>query len=95
MQGLLPDRVRLNRRRGMQAADIGHRLLASAPEVETTFAELDRSEMAHLYLDLERLRGVWQRLQQQVDPISTHDAVTILTRGLMAGLHLVARESLV
>jgi asparagine synthase (glutamine-hydrolysing) len=92
MQGLLPDEVRLNRRRGMQAADLGYRLLASAAEVESTFAELDRSELAHRYLDLQRMRGVWQLLQRGVDYISTHDAVTILTRGLMAGLHLAARE---
>lgn len=94
MQGLLPDEVRLNRRRGMQAADIGYRLLASAPEVEDVFSELDRSEAVHAYLDLERMRRAWQLLRQGVDHVSTHDAVTVLTRGLMAGLHLVARESL-
>ena len=51
--------------------------------------------MAHRYLDLERMRRAWQLLQRGVDTISTHDAVTILTRGLMAGLHLAAREALV
>ena len=40
MAGTLPDDVRLNRQRGLQAADLVPRLRASAAEVETALAEV-------------------------------------------------------
>ena len=92
MQGLLPDEVRLNRRLGMQAADVGDRLVASAAEVERTLDQLEASPLPGRYLDLARMRRVWDTLKQGVGPDTTHSAVTILTRGIMAGLHLIDRE---
>jgi asparagine synthase (glutamine-hydrolysing) len=92
MKGLVPDEVRLNRRRGRQAADLGTRLVDSAAEVDQVLDELDASPSAREHLDLVRMRGVWRRLLQQIDARSTHHAVTILTRGIMAGLYLVGLE---
>jgi asparagine synthase (glutamine-hydrolysing) len=92
MQGLLPDEVRLNRRHGLQAADIGHRLVASAPEVEQALTEIEGSELARQYLALQRMREVWTLIQRQIDYDSTHQAMTILTRGILAGLFLAAFE---
>jgi len=88
MAELLPDEVRLNRRRGLQAADLGHRLLRTAPEMEAALAELAASERVTRYLDVDRMRTVWADLQTRVDAQTTHRAVTILLRGLMAGLFL-------
>ena len=92
MQGLMPDEVRLNRRRGRQAGDLGQRLLDSAAEMETALAQVEASEMAQQYLAVDRMRNVWIALQKEVDQKNTHDAVTILTRGLMAGLYLADLE---
>jgi asparagine synthase (glutamine-hydrolysing) len=92
MKDMLPEVVRLNRRLGMQAADVGHRLLASAAEVDRTLQELELSAMAQSYLDLARMRRGWETLKQGVGPETTHASITILTRGMMAGLHLVDRE---
>jgi asparagine synthase (glutamine-hydrolysing) len=92
MRGLMPDEVRLNRRLGMQAADVGHRLLDSAAEVERTLDEIEASELARMYLNLPRLRHVWESLKKEVGPETTHSTITILTRGIMTGLYLVGRE---
>ena len=92
MRGLLPDSVRLNRKLGLQAADVGSRLLDSAAEVDQTLEQLESSLFVQQYLDTARMRRVWQALQQQVGPQTTHATVTILMRGMMAGLHLLDRE---
>lgn len=39
-------------------------------------------------LDVGRMRAVWTSLQEEVNIETTHRAVTILLRGLMAGLFL-------
>lgn len=88
MQGLLPDEVRLNRRRGRQAADLGQRLLNSPAEMEAALSQVESCHLAHQYLAVERMRNVWNALQKDVNVQNTHLAVTILTRGLMAGLYL-------
>ena len=92
MQGIMPDEVRLNRRRGRQAGDLGQRLVDSAAEVEGALREIERSKLAPEYLSLDRMREVWQALQHEVNSRTTHHAVTILTRGIMAGLHLAGLE---
>jgi asparagine synthase (glutamine-hydrolysing) len=92
MQGLMPDDVRLNRRRGRQAADLGQRLIDSAVEVEQALKEIEASPLARERLALERMRGVWKSLQEGVNQRTTHEAVTILTRGMMAGLYLAGLE---
>jgi asparagine synthase (glutamine-hydrolysing) len=93
MNGLMPDEVRLSRRRGRQAADLGYRLLNSASEVEAALAEIAASPLAPEYVSLPRIRAVWDDLRQGVDARSTHQSVTILTRGIMAGLFLKQFES--
>ncbi len=90
MQGLLPDEVRLNRRHGFQAADLCHRLIAAMPEVDQALGEIEASSLAGQYLNLQRMREVWALVQRRVDYESTHQAMTILTRGIMAGLFLAS-----
>jgi asparagine synthase (glutamine-hydrolysing) len=92
MQGIVPDEVRLNRRRGRQAADLGWRLLGSADEVEQAFRDLQASSLAREHLSLERMRRAWDALHTEVNQRTTHEAVTILTRGIMAGLYLAGLE---
>jgi asparagine synthase (glutamine-hydrolysing) len=92
MKGLLPEEVRLNRRLGMQAADVGQRLVASAGEVDRTLVDLEGSELVRKYIDVARLRRVWEALKLNIGPHTTHATITILTRGMMTGLHLLDRE---
>ena len=88
MQDIMPDEVRLNRRRGRQAADLGQRLIDSAAEVEDAFHEIEGSAMAKAHLSLARMHEAWRSIRQEINQRTTHQAVTILTRGLMAGLYL-------
>jgi len=85
MQGRLPDEVRLNRKRGRQAGDLVPRLRASAVEVETALDELAQGPAA-AYLNVPYMRQVWAMIQRDDTPEAFHQAITILTRGIMAGL---------
>jgi asparagine synthase (glutamine-hydrolysing) len=85
MQHRLPDQVRLNRRRGRQAADLVPRLRACAAEVEMTLDQLGRGPAA-AYVDVSHMREVWRMIQIRDTPEAFRSCVTILTRGMMAGL---------
>ncbi len=92
MQGLLPDAVRLNNRRGLQAADLGYRLLAELPRVQAMMARLEQSSLAREVLDLPKMNGVLLALQKEVNATTTKQCGAILTRGMMAGMFLLRFE---
>jgi asparagine synthase (glutamine-hydrolysing) len=85
MAGRLPDPVRLNRHRGLQAGDLVPRLRATAHEVDQTLDELATGPAA-TYLDIVRMRESWRRIQTDDRPEALRAAGSILTRGIMAGL---------
>jgi asparagine synthase (glutamine-hydrolysing) len=85
MKDRLPDEVRLNRRRGRQAGDLVPRLRACAAEVEAVLDELEHGPAA-AYVDVAYMRDVWQLIQTQDTPEAYRKSITILTRGVMAGL---------
>jgi asparagine synthase (glutamine-hydrolysing) len=89
MRGRLPDEVRLNRARGLQASDLVPRLRACAPEVEQALNEVAAGPAVD-YLDVGNMRGVWEAIRREDTPGAYNRAVTVLTRGLMAGLHVNA-----
>jgi asparagine synthase (glutamine-hydrolysing) len=91
MAGLLPDTVRLNTRRGRQAADLGQRLCQVGAAVDQMLDQVVQSEAVN-YLDLSKMRAVWQAIQTERNLASTQKAVTILLRGLNAGLFFVLRK---
>jgi len=89
MKGRLPDAVRLNRRTGLQAADLVPRLRHFAGEVEGALSEISRGPGAE-YVDVSKMRSVWERIAGETGaedtPESFRLAVSVLTRGIMAGL---------
>lgn len=87
MRDRLPDRVRLNRRRGRQAGDLVPRLRASASEVRESLDGLARGAAAD-YVDVEHMREVWAMVLAEDSAEAYRKAVTVLTRGLLAGLFL-------
>jgi len=87
MAGLLPDEVRLNRRRGRQAADIVERLRRSGDEVEAALAEV-AGGVSEEWVSGERLRAAWDAVRGSNDSVAMGRAVTVLTRGVMAALWL-------
>jgi len=85
MIGVLPDAVRLNRRRGLQAADIIPRLRRDRDAMEACLDELERGNAIH-YINLPRLRQVWEQVLTR-DDWETHTAAkAVLLRGIMVGL---------
>jgi hypothetical protein len=80
--------VQWNTLRGLQAADIGWRLLDSQAEIADALAQLERSPLARHYLELPLMWRVLRSLQTGVTPQNTAACGTMLLRGLMAGLFL-------
>jgi asparagine synthase (glutamine-hydrolysing) len=89
MQGYLPDAVRLNTRRGLQAADLGRRVLESKGEVQYALRRLEQHELARQMLDLPRMEAVLASLQSGPNPQNTAACGSILLRGLMTGIFLL------
>ncbi len=85
MRGRVPDQVRLNRRKGLQAADLVTRLRTCAGEVDEALEELAAGASAS-YVDVGHMREAWEKIQRE-DTVETHRmAVSVLTRGIMGGL---------
>ena len=93
MAGYLPERVLCNRRIGLQSADLGQRILDHRSEMDTALTRLEQSELACHYLDLPRMRAVFDSLQHGIDRKKTSQITTILLRGLMTGLFLLRFEA--
>jgi asparagine synthase (glutamine-hydrolysing) len=85
MKGHLPDAVRLNRRRGLQAADLVPRLRACADEVRAALDEIANGP-GSAYLDMRHMNQVWSRIEAEDNPEVYRLAASVLLRGLMAGL---------
>lgn len=85
MKGLLPDKVRLNRERGRQSGDLIPRLRACAGEVETALNELVQGP-ASAYVNVPYMRKVWAMVRTDDTPEAFHKSITVLSRGIMAGL---------
>jgi asparagine synthase (glutamine-hydrolysing) len=88
MVGDLPDRVLWNPRKGRQAADLRQRILEHLGQVDEVLTRLEQSTLACRYLDLPRMRGAFQSVQQSSDRSTYRQCGSILSRGLMVGLFL-------
>ena len=88
MKGYLPERVLHNRRMGIQAADIAQRVVNHRSEMDAALNQLEQSQLARHYLDLPRMRGVFESIQTRIDRQSSSQCGLVLMRGLMVGLFL-------
>jgi asparagine synthase (glutamine-hydrolysing) len=87
--GLLPETVRLNRRRGLQAADICRRLRDQALAVDEAISRLEKHSLTPAVLNLPKMRQVLRSIQQGTTPLNTDAAITVLLRGLGVGMFLL------
>ena len=79
----------LNRdRKGLQAADAGHRILRELPAFRQCLDSLDSLPEAREMLDLPLMRRCLEDLVAKVDPDTTLRAGTIFLRGLGVGIFL-------
>lgn len=94
MVGILPPSVLMNRQRGLQATDIGIRLCKCARQIKAELQRIEtESRLAREFLDIKKMWDVLINLEQQVSPVTSQPARTILLRGLMTGLFLAGYES--
>lgn len=88
----LPAQVLHYKAKGLQGADIGHRMLADREAIHAALDQCEAHPLAQCWLDLPRIRGVLYALEREVTAKSTRDAQTILARGLGMGLYLLATD---
>lgn len=84
----MPDLIVNHYRKGLQAADVGHRIVRELPVVQECLNSLNAVPLAHEFLDLGLLHRCLQNLVEKVDSIATAKATMILLRGLSVGLFL-------
>ena len=86
--GVLPENVRVNRSKGMQAADIVSRLLASWPEVEEALSVSEASPLVRRCLDMPYCRVLAESIRSApTSPYARRSAFT-LVNGLATALFL-------
>lgn len=88
MSGIIPDKVRWNPIRGMQAVDIGFRLLEHGREVESELREIENSKMIKNYLCVSTMREVWENFKANQTPQNSFWLATLFLRGFSAGVFL-------
>ena len=85
-EGILPEEVLWNPRRGLQAADIGPRFVRNLAETERALTRIENTALAMELVDVPKMRCVLQSLRRDSEYRYDRRAVTILARGLMVGL---------
>lgn len=86
---LLPNEVRLNTRRGKQAADICYKIANSLPEIEAALQYLECNALCREVLDLNRMKHLLAATGNVPDPEHHLQSGSILLRGLAVGLFLL------
>jgi asparagine synthase (glutamine-hydrolysing) len=84
----LPEPVLNGQWKGLQAADVGHRILRELPAFRECLDSLDSVPEARDILDMPLLHRCLEDLVTKVDPATTARAGQILLRGLGVGLFL-------
>jgi asparagine synthase (glutamine-hydrolysing) len=84
----LPEPVLNGQWKGLQAADVGHRILRELPAFRECLDSLDSLPEAKEILDMQLLRRSLEDLVAKVDSATTARAGTTLLRGLGVGLFL-------
>ena len=84
----LPAGVLNVKNKGLQAADLGHRILRELPAFRKSLNSLDSLPEAQDILDMPLLHRCLESLIAKVDSASTANASAILLRGLGVGLFL-------
>jgi asparagine synthase (glutamine-hydrolysing) len=90
--GLLPDAVRLNQRRGYQAADVAPRLLDAWEDLSATLGRFAASPLVSEYLDVPRMQAEAETLRQPITPKTTSHCGALLLRAVGVGFFLLRFE---
>jgi asparagine synthase (glutamine-hydrolysing) len=91
MTSYLPEMILTNHKRGLQAADWFHRLSCGRDKVAAALSQLDQSILSRQYLDLRRMRDLFDRMPSEATAKSDNlinDYYWVLQHGLMMGKFL-------
>jgi asparagine synthase (glutamine-hydrolysing) len=89
MQGYLPDEVRLNTLRGLQAADLGQRVLENRDDFEAAFVKMEKHDLTSQVIDIPKMKELIASLQHSLTPQNTLECGSVLMNGVMAGSFLL------
>ncbi|MGD0480668.1 MAG: asparagine synthase-related protein [Terracidiphilus sp.] len=84
----MPREVVFAQEKGLQSADLGHRIVRELPIFEDCLQSLESIPEAREMLDLPLLRQCLAEVVAKVDPVTTERAGAILVRGIGVGLFL-------
>jgi asparagine synthase (glutamine-hydrolysing) len=84
----MPREVVFAQEKGLQSADLGHRIVRELPIFEDCLQSLESVPEAGEMLDLPLLRQCLTEVVAKVDPATTERAAAILVRGIGVGLFL-------
>lgn len=89
MSGALPAEVMKSNQKGLQAADIGYRILAEQDYIHATLDALQQHRLASEWVNVPKIRAALVRLGRGVTPHTTQqEGGGIILRGLSMGLFL-------
>jgi asparagine synthase (glutamine-hydrolysing) len=91
LRGVVPDEIRLNRRRGSQGADVAVRLRADADAVTAALERITVSDLVRSSIDIGGLRDTWDAVRRSGSPAAVLEG-TSFVRGLGIGLLLLRFE---
>jgi asparagine synthase (glutamine-hydrolysing) len=84
----LPEDVLAGKRKGLQSADIGHRILRELPDFQQCIADFASIPAASKILNLSAMDQCLRDLTSSVNPESTSNSAHILLKGIAVGLFL-------
>lgn len=87
-RGRMPEPVLAQKRRGLQAADVGHRIIHELPAFQECLRSFESVPYAQEALDLPLLNRCLARIAAKVDPETTDLAMTTFVLGVGVGLFL-------
>lgn len=88
MRGILPEQVRLVRRRARQSADLAYRLHTHRDELQAAVERLSRHPLAGEVIATDRLADVTRQIAGDPAGVDYFTANALLLRGLMVGFFL-------
>lgn len=88
MADRMPPQVLHYKKKGLQAVDAGYRAREAREEFRAALDRFARHDLARHCLDLGRMRGLLDSLEQGVTQANTLEVISILCRGTGAGLFL-------
>ncbi len=88
MEGILPESIRWNKRRGYQSADAVYKFRAISSQIKTIIDDFEKSEILQNYLDIEKMKKIFYEITEGEVENRKNGLTNSLLRGISIGLHL-------